>query len=216
MVDARVRYWEDAEVNGVSDAEGSLIPCREGNSWKPSIELATGKILGWPMGTTADIHYKICDDGDYWLADSEGNKLFKWAGDYVPDRLLCVGDSGYGDYIILKVREDGRIADWVGIIELKEWVELHDLVAHNTPATEVATCGAEVEAMAATAQVAIAAKEADSSEVVMARIKLPVSMANFADIAEVLSKSAKADGRTAFTRQVGDCVEIYSTEEVFK
>jgi hypothetical protein len=123
IVDARVRYWEDAEVNGVDDAEGSLIPCREGNSWKPSIELATGKILGWPTGTTADIHYKICDDGDYWLADSEGNKLYKWAGDYVPDRLLCVGDSGYGDYIILKVLEDGRIADWVGIIELKEWVE---------------------------------------------------------------------------------------------
>lgn len=139
MVDARVRYWEDAEVNGVDDADGSLIPCREGNSWKPSIELATGKILGWPVGTTADIHYKVCDDGDYWLADSEGNKLYKWAGDYVPDRLLCVGESGYGDYIILKVLEDGRIADWVSapnmcamtyaeqlvldIIELENWVE---------------------------------------------------------------------------------------------
>jgi hypothetical protein len=52
------------------------------------------------------------------------------------------------------------------------------------------------------------------AEMVMVRIKLPVSVANFADIAEVLSKSARADGRTAFTRQVGDCVEIYSTEEV--
>jgi hypothetical protein len=206
MVDARVRYWEDAVVNCYEDVAGSLIPCREGNSWKPSIELATGKILGWPMGTTADIHYKVCDDGDYWLADSEGNKLYKWAGDYVPDRLLCVGDSGYGDYIILKVRADGRIADWVmPLFDTGEWVRLvAELVDMNTPAT------------AATAQVAIAAKEADSSEVVMARIKLPVSVSNFADIADVLSKSAKADGRTAFTRQVGDCVEIYSTEEVFK
>lgn len=205
MVDARVRYWEDAEVNGVADAEGSLIPCREGNSWKPSIELATGKILGWPMGTTADIHYKICDDGDYWLADSEGNKLCKWAGDYVPDRLLCVGDSGYGDYIILNVLEDGRIAGWLPpVIDFEQWEQAAELVDMNTPAT------------AATAQVAIAAKETDSSEVVMARIKLPVSVSNFADIAEVLSKSAKADGRTAFTRQVGDCMEIYSTEEVFK
>jgi hypothetical protein len=206
MVDARVRYWEDAVVNCYEYVAGSLIPCREGNSWKPSIELATGKILGWPMGTTADIHYKICDDGDYWLADLEGNKLYKWAGDYVPDRLLCVGDSGYGDYIILKVRADGRIADWVmPLFDTGEWVRLvAELVDMNTPAT------------AATAQVAIAAKEADSSEVVMARIKLPVSVSNFADIAEVLSKSAKADGRTAFTRQVGDCVEIYSTEEVLK
>jgi hypothetical protein len=155
MVDARVRYWEDAEVNGVSDAEGSLIPFREGNSWKPSIELATGKILGWPMGTTADIHYKICDDGDYWLADSEGNKLYKWAGNYVPDRLLCVGESGYGDYIILKVREDGRIADWVmcllwcgdlPLFDTGEWVRLYPL---NT---------------AAAAQVAVA------------RMKPPISM----------------------------------------
>ena len=56
----------------------------------------------------------------------------------------------------------------------------------------------------------------ESTEVVMARIKLPVSVGDFADIAEVLSKRAKADGRRAFTRQVGDCVEIYSTEEVSK
>lgn len=56
----------------------------------------------------------------------------------------------------------------------------------------------------------------DFPEVVMARIKLPVSVSNFADIAEVLSKSAKADGRTAFTRQVGDYMEIYSIEEASK
>jgi hypothetical protein len=56
----------------------------------------------------------------------------------------------------------------------------------------------------------------EDTEMVMARIKLPVSVSNFADLAEVLSKYARADGRTAFTRQVGDCVEIYSTKEVFK
>jgi len=44
----------------------------------------------------------------------------------------------------------------------------------------------------------------------MAKMELPVSVSEFADIAEVLSKRAKADGRTAFTRQVGDCLEIYS------
>jgi hypothetical protein len=59
-------------------------------------------------------------------------------------------------------------------------------------------------------------EDTENTEVVMARIKLPVSVSNFADLAEVLSKSARADGRTAFTRQVGDCIEIYSTEEVFK
>jgi hypothetical protein len=120
MVDARVRYWEDAEVNGISDDDGNLIPCRVGDSWMPTIELATGVILGWPVGTSAKIHYKVCDDGDYWLADAEGNRLYKWADHYVPDRLLCVGDRGYGDYIILNVMEDGRIAGWVGIIEWQE------------------------------------------------------------------------------------------------
>jgi hypothetical protein len=59
-------------------------------------------------------------------------------------------------------------------------------------------------------------EDTENTEVVMARIKLPVSVCYFVDIAEALSKRAKADGRTAFTRQVGDCVEIYSTEEVSK
>ena len=44
VVDARVRYWEDAEVNGVSDEEGELIPLKEDESLKPVIELATGRI----------------------------------------------------------------------------------------------------------------------------------------------------------------------------
>jgi len=56
-------------------------------------------------------------------------------------------------------------------------------------------------------------EDTENTEMVMARIKLPVSVSNFADIAEVLSKRAKADGRTAFTRQVGDCLEIYSTPD---
>lgn len=55
--------------------------------------------------------------------------------------------------------------------------------------------------------------EATEGEIVMAKMKLPVSVSEFADIAEVLSKRAKADGRTAFTRQVGDCIEIYSTPD---
>ncbi len=59
-------------------------------------------------------------------------------------------------------------------------------------------------------------EDTENTEQVMARIKLPVSASLFADLAEVLSKSARADGRTAFTRQVGNCLEIYSTEEVFK
>ena len=50
----------------------------------------------------------------------------------------------------------------------------------------------------------------ENTEWVMAKIKCPVSVSYFADIAEGLSKIAKAEGRTAFTRQVGDWLEIYS------
>ena len=125
VVDARVRYWEDADVNGVEDTDGSLIPFREGDSWKPSINLDQGKIIGWPQGTTANIHYKVCDDGDYWLADADGTKRMKWRGDYVPNDFLCVGESGYGDYIIMTILEDGKIADWLSpVIDFDRWASV--------------------------------------------------------------------------------------------
>lgn len=121
IVDAGVRYWEDARVNGKADEDGTLIPFRKGDRWNPTIELTTGKMVDWPNGITADIHYKVCDDGEYWLADEHG-VLFKWLGYYVPDDLLCVGDRGYGDYIILKVNQDGFIQGWSKpVIDEKEW-----------------------------------------------------------------------------------------------
>lgn len=110
-VEAGVRYWEDATVNGQEDTEGKLIPFRFGNEWCPIIRLEDGRIIGWPEGTTADIHYKVCDEGEYWLSDESG-KNAKWRGDYVPDKFLCHGDTGYGDYIIFKVGPDGCIEGW--------------------------------------------------------------------------------------------------------
>lgn len=110
--EAGVRYWEDAKVNGVQDDLGALVPCRIGDAWCPTIEIATGKIVGWPEGTTADIHYKVCDDGRYWLLDKDGTRIAKRKSDYVPDDFLCHGDNGYGDYIILTAGSDGQIADY--------------------------------------------------------------------------------------------------------
>lgn len=122
VVDAGVRYWEDTTVNGVEDEQGTLIPFRKGDRWNPVIELETGLVKDWPEGMQADVHYKVCDDGQYWLGDDFGNQL-KWQGDYVPDDFLCVGDRGYGDYIILKIDKTGHIVGWKKptTIDLKEW-----------------------------------------------------------------------------------------------
>lgn len=121
-VEADVRYWEDATVNGADDAEGKLIPRRHGDTWKPVIRLADGQIMDWPEGTTADIHYKVCDAGEYFLADENHTRIAKYKDYYVPDDLLCVGDNGYGDYIIFKVGADGKIIFWQQpAIDADEW-----------------------------------------------------------------------------------------------
>jgi hypothetical protein len=111
FVRAGVRYWEDGIVNGIEDTGGTLIPFRLGDIWTPEIALDEGRILNWPQGTTAKIHYKVCDAGKYWVGNLDGRKA-KWKGDYVPDKLLCWGDTGYGDYIIMSVESDGKITGW--------------------------------------------------------------------------------------------------------
>lgn len=110
LVSAGVRYWEDALVNGTEDEDGSLIPCREGEYWCPKIDLETGVITNWTQGVTADIHYKVCDDGSYKIEDVDGNVVFEKEG-YVVD-MMCPEENGFGDYIIMKVDESGKIANW--------------------------------------------------------------------------------------------------------
>lgn len=111
QVHAGVRYWEDATVNGVEDEEGLLIPFRTSDTWSPIIDIDNGVILEWPEGTTADIHYKVCDDGTYKLLD-ENKKSIKKIDGYVPN-IMCPEDNGFGDYIIMVVDEKGKINNWV-------------------------------------------------------------------------------------------------------
>lgn len=111
LVEAGVRYWEDSTVNGVNDEEGDLIPCRDGDTWKPIIDLESGIIINWEKGKEADVHYKVCDDGEYWLLDENDVKITKAKGYYVPS-ILSIGENGYGDYIIMKIDSDGKISNW--------------------------------------------------------------------------------------------------------
>jgi len=110
-VQADVRYWEDAEVNGEADNDGLLIPCRRGGLWCPIIDLDNGKIVNWDNGKTADIHYKVCDAGVYELRSETGDLVLKRDGCYVPG-ILSPGGEGYGDYIIMKVDENGAIENF--------------------------------------------------------------------------------------------------------
>jgi len=108
---AGVRYWEDAMVGGQADDEGDLIPCRDGDDrWCPIIDIENGIILNWNCAKSADVHYKICDDGRYVLQDINGSEILCVDG-YVP-KCMCPEENGYGDYIIMKIDEKGKIAGW--------------------------------------------------------------------------------------------------------
>ena len=110
QVSAGACYWGDSIVNGQEDTEGSLIPCRNGDYWEPRIDVNTGQIFNWTQGTTADIHYKVFDDGKYTLQAIDGSAI-KTKDGLVPD-IMCPDGEGFGDYIIMKVDENGMIVRW--------------------------------------------------------------------------------------------------------
>lgn len=107
-----VRYWDDASVNGkVEDEDSPTIPFAKGETWSPLIEIDTGIIVDWPQGITASVHYKVCDDGRYTLLDADKADLITIDG-YVP-RIMSPKEHGYGDYVIMDIGADGKIADWI-------------------------------------------------------------------------------------------------------
>lgn len=117
-VKANVRHWEDATVNGVEDTDGK-IPCRGGDNWCPLIDIDKGVILNWVQGATAEIHYKVCDAGEYSLLD-DNKEVIKTIDGYVP-KIMCPEDDGYGDYIIMNVLATGQICNWA--IPLDEFTD---------------------------------------------------------------------------------------------
>jgi hypothetical protein len=110
-VEAKVRYWEDSEINGIDDEMGDLVPFRKDDLWCPVIDIDTGIINNWPKGTVAKIHYKIVDEGSYYIKDINGNIVLKIKNDYVPP-IMCPKEKGYGDYIIMDINENGQIQNW--------------------------------------------------------------------------------------------------------
>ena len=109
---ADVRYWEDATINGITDDDGKLTPLKRGDSWCPVIRLEDGLVVDWPTGTIANIHFQVCDAGEYWLLDEAQKRIAKWGGFYVPNDFLCPGTHGWGDYIIMKIDDKGFVQKW--------------------------------------------------------------------------------------------------------
>jgi hypothetical protein len=124
-----VRYWEDADINGIDDIsyeeqkEGAKprMPLVVENPnaryndekwlWEIKINLETGNIEGWPAGNKAHVHYKVCDQGIYWLEDENGNEIHR-IDCYVPHLLEIGDDCPDGDYIIITIDENGHIVEW--------------------------------------------------------------------------------------------------------
>jgi hypothetical protein len=116
IVKAGVRYYEDAIVNGIADTNGDLIPCKQGDVWCPVINIDSGIIMNWKQGVQAEVHYKVCDAGSYYILDAEGNTILSIEDNYVPD-MMCPKESGYGDYIIMDIDENGQISKWKKTLE---------------------------------------------------------------------------------------------------
>ncbi len=109
-VTAGIRYAEDVTVNGEQCDDLTEIPCNDGDYWQVMIEVDTGIIINWPKGNAAEIHAKVCDDGTYSLLDANKQEIKNIEG-YVLD-CLAINDSGYGDYIIMTIDENGKIKNW--------------------------------------------------------------------------------------------------------
>lgn len=129
-IDAGVRHWEDSEVNGESDVDlhdnpdiVPKMPFAVKNDkgewrWRPVIDVETGVIIDWPKGTTANVWYKVCDDGIYTLMDGIKGTVVEIES-YVPD---CIGEGG--DYLAFNIDGDGRIDSFsFGQAEIEEMIE---------------------------------------------------------------------------------------------
>lgn len=108
---AKARYWEDSIINGVPDENGDLTPCRKSDMWCPVIDVETGTITNWEKGKKAEIHFKVCDAGSYYLKNEAGEIVASIEQDYVP-KMMCPKENGYGDYIIMNIDENGNIEKW--------------------------------------------------------------------------------------------------------
>jgi len=114
--------WEDADVDGESDDEDNpRIPCVEDGRWNILIDIKTGHIVNWKQGVFACVCYKVVDDGIYTMYDNGMEKIDEYDG-YVPN-LMSLDDEGWGDYINIRINEDGFIEDWPDTEDIRPYID---------------------------------------------------------------------------------------------
>ena len=98
-VELPVRY-------GTENIPGDF-PLRVGDTWRGTIDIATGKIREWPEGQSGEMSMKVCDMGIYQLlsGDEEVGCINE---NYVPD---CI-PGRYGDYVDFEIDANGVITNW--------------------------------------------------------------------------------------------------------
>ena len=85
------------------------FPFRTNDMWLVTIDIDSGQIVDWPKGIAHDLYMKVTDNGSYYLMDDEGNTVASIEDNYVPNSLI---PGEYGDYIDLKIDENGIIKNW--------------------------------------------------------------------------------------------------------
>ena len=94
------------------------FPLRSGDMWNAIVDIDSGQIDDWPKGKSGNLFLKVCDSGSYTLIERNGNEPLSIYADYVPHGLI---PGEYGDYIDLKINEDGVITNWPSSPDVSEF-----------------------------------------------------------------------------------------------
>ena len=113
--------------------------------WSGIINLKTHKLLNWkPEYGSWYLQAKVCDSGTYFLLDKDKKTICKIA-DYVPNGLIPEVDD-CGDYIRLRINEDGTIENWFEVPDFSDFMEDSEVVEKiNTSVEEEPILDTKVE-----------------------------------------------------------------------
>lgn len=99
------RYHYEADDQFRAYPEGAGYD-REKHELTMVLDLDERRVRDWPVGVTAEISLKVCDEGVYQLLAPDGF-VIATREDYVPS---CLPEGG--DYLVLTVGPDGAVVGW--------------------------------------------------------------------------------------------------------